>query len=80
MDYAPYVAQYCSPAIYQSVEALVGGIAGNAESAALHVISGSRPSGDCASGIVGQLSTIVRPKSSVIFKLQYCGFVSSWAR
>lgn len=79
MDYAPYVAEYCTPAIYQSVEALVGGLAPGAERPALNVISGARPSGDCASGIVGQLSNVVRPTSSEIFKTQYYALVTYWA-
>lgn len=79
MDYAAYVSEYCSPAIHQSVEALVGGLAANAETLALNVISGARITGDCASGVIGQLSTVARPKSSMMFKLQYYGFVSSWA-
>lgn len=80
MDYDAYVAEYCSPAIYQSVETLVGGLAANAETLALNAISAARLPGDCASGVIGQLSKVVQPKSSMIFKLQYYGLVSSWAQ
>ena len=75
MDYTPYVEQYCPPAVQQSVIALAAGLSPDEESLALNEISGAQMSPDCVVGVVGQLSPLVQPTSSTLFKLQYMGLL-----